>query len=147
MGKRSLIRIEKMTPFHETFIPILLLGCLIAGALSIFAGMKSGCLLPSLALFIGTLVFWAAVFFGSDMGYRAWQSMPDPPDEAFSDASVLGALLLGWVPGSFFCILVFGAVRGLRLLLHKANPDVYSAESSAANPSTESGNPYQSPSN
>jgi hypothetical protein len=87
---------------------------------------------------------------GSDMGYRAWQSMSDPPPEAFSDASVLGALILGWVPGVVFCLTVFGLVRAIRWLMTWPNPGL--APSPPLPPSQEnassavnSENPYQSP--
>lgn len=133
-----------MTPYHEVFLPILLLGCLIAGTLSLAAGTRSGCLVPGLLVLIGVIVVWAALFFGSDMGYRAWQSMPDPPDEAFSDASVLGALVLGWLPGLVFCSSVFGVARGFRWFLHWANPDVFPGNAPPGKV-TETGNPYQSP--
>lgn len=94
---------------------------------------------------IGVFVVWAALFLGSDMGYRAWQSMPDPPDEAFSDASVLGALILGWVPGVVFCAAVFVVGRSIRWLLRRANPVVVQNDSPFQSPTTDSGNPYQSP--
>ncbi|MEZ6136543.1 MAG: hypothetical protein R3C53_16730 [Pirellulaceae bacterium] len=140
-----------MTPFDETFLPIFMLGLLVAGILSLIAGARSGCAFPGFLLIGGTLTLWAAMFFGSDMGYRAWQEMPDPPDEAFSDASVLGTLVLGWFPAGIFCLMVFAVVRGFRWLLHWANPDVYPGVSRQAskNPvpaeQIESGNPYQSP--
>ncbi len=139
-----------MTPYHEVFVPIFLLGILIAGALSLFAGMRSGCLLPGILLVGGTLALWAAIFGGADMGYRAWQKMPDPPDEAFSDASVLGAFILGWLPASMFCIFIFGTVRSFRWLLHWANPDVFPRQdtapvATAPEEPTDSKNPYQSP--
>ena len=87
------------------------------------------------------------MFFGSDMGYRAWQEMPDPPDEAFSDASVLGALIFGWLPAGLFCLMVFAVVRGFRWLLHWANPDVSPSDLKVPAQPSESGNPYQSPGN
>lgn len=143
----------KMTTYHEVFLPIFLLGLLVAGALSLFAGAKSGCLVPCFLLVGGTLALWAAMFFGSDMGYRAWQKSPNPPDEAFSDASVLGALLFGWFPAGLLCLTVFAVVRALRWLLHWATPDVYpsvrrnSTSSTVLTESAGSNNPYQSPRN
>lgn len=134
-----------MTPYHEVFLPIMLIGCLVAGVLSLVAGTRSGCLIPCLLLPIGVIVFWVALFIGSDMGYRKWQSMPDPPAEAFSDASALGALVFGWVPGVLFCSVVFAAVRGFRLFLHWANPDVFPGNEQPPGKVTETGNPYQSP--
>lgn len=72
--------------------------------------------------------------------------MPDPPAEAFNDASVVGALILGWFPGGLFCLIVFALVRGTRWLLHWANPDVYPYEPKRVSRPVESGNPYQGPS-
>lgn len=134
-----------MTPYHEHFLPVFLLGCLIAATASFFAGRMSGCLLPGVLLSVGVLVFWAAVFIGSDLGYRAWQSMPDPPDEAFSDASAVGALVLGWFPGAIFCSTVFVLVRVIRWILRWANPDVFPQDTRADSQPVETGNPYQSP--
>ncbi len=140
-----------MTPYHTSFVPFFLTGCLIAAIVSFLAGRSSGCFWPGLLLSVGTLAFWAAIFFGADLGYRAWQSMPDPPDEAFSDASVLGALVLGWLPGGIFCLTIFGLVRGARWALTKANPDAFPPPFSQVENSdvefSESGNPYQSMNN
>ncbi|MDG1873911.1 MAG: hypothetical protein P8J27_08365 [Mariniblastus sp.] len=134
-----------MTPYDETFLPIFILGCVLGAVASFFAGRLSGCVLPGALLAIGILAVWSAVFIGSDMGYRAWQSMPDPPREAFSDASVVGALVFGWLPGGMFCLTVFGLVRGITWLLHWANPDVFPRKAEPIPPSTETGNPYQTP--
>jgi len=134
-----------MTPYHETFLPIFLLGCVIAAVASFFAGRMSGCVWPGVLLVVGVLAFWSAVFIGSDMGYRAWQSMPDPPRVAFSDASVVGALVFGWLPGGMFCLTVFGLVRAVRWLLHWANPDVFPRAEKPVSPAVETGNPYQGP--
>ena len=134
-----------MTPYHETFLPIFLLGCVIAAVASLLAGRMSGCAGPGALLGVGVLAFWSAVFIGSDLGYRAWQSMPDPPEEAFSDASAAGALVFGWLPGGMFCLAVFALVRGIRWLLNWANPDVFPREVKPAPPPVETGNPYQGP--
>ena len=115
-----------MTPYHEYFLPIFLAGCLIAAVTSFVAGWMSGYVWPAVLLTLGVVAFWFAAFIGADIGYRAWQSIPDPPKEAFSDASVLGALVLGWLPGTVFCLTIFAMVRGFRWLLHWANPDVFS---------------------
>lgn len=130
-----------MTPYDEWFIPIFLMGCLVAAIVSGVAGGMAGCVFPGTLLVVGVLAFWAATVFGADFGYRAWQSLPDPPAEAFSDASVMGAMLFGWFPGVLFCLAVFGLVRGTRWLLHWANPDAFPAVTKTAADSVKSGNP------
>lgn len=50
-------------------------------------------------LLVGVLCVWFGLFLGSEKYFRVWQSMPDPPDEAFADTAPLGALLAGWMPG------------------------------------------------
>ena len=94
---------------------------------------------------IGVVAFWFGLAIGSDLGYRAWQAMPDPSDEAFSDASAAGALLFGWMPGAMFCLVIFAVVRAGRWLLHWANPDVFPKDSKPAQKPVETGNPYQAP--
>ena len=70
-------------------------------------------------LFVGALSGWVGLFLGSEMYFRVWQAMPDPPDEAFADTAPLGVLLGGWLPGGLFvgvafvaCLLVTTAMRG-----------------------------------
>lgn len=134
-----------MTPYHEYFLPIFVLGCLGSAVVSFVAGRMSGCVWPGCLLVIGVLAFWSSVFIGSDLGYRAWQSMPNPPDEAFSDASALGALVFGWFPGVIFCLFIFGLVRGAKWVLHWANPDVFPRDSKPIQQPIETGNPFQGP--
>lgn len=135
-----------MTPYHEYFLPIFLSGCLIASIASCLAGRLSGCVWPGLLLIAGVLSFWAGLFIGSEAGYRAWQSMPDPPAEAFSDTSAMGALILGWLPGGIFCLALFALVRGIRWILNRKKPTVVPAEVvEGTSPSVETGNPFQGP--
>lgn len=102
-----------MTPYIEKFIPIISLGCLVAGIASILAGRSSRLsrVIPLLAL--GVISWWIALFLGSELGYRAWQSMPDPPQQAFNDASAAGALFVGWIPATLYCMSIFGITRRL----------------------------------
>lgn len=134
-----------MTPFHEYFIPIFLLGCLIAVVASFFAARLSGCVWPGLLLIAGVKAFWSGLFIGMAFGYTAWQSMPDPPDEAFSDASALGALLFGWFPACCFCLVVFGTTRGAKWLIRRNETIVYDEAREPSSKRIETGNQYQSP--
>ena len=103
-----------MTPFDEVFYPIMALGFSIAVVTSYAAGWIRGSKGPIVLVPIAVLSFWAAMFLGWDLGYRAWQSIPDPPPEAFHDSSPAGALLLGWLPAGLFCTIVFGLTRLMR---------------------------------
>ena len=51
-------------------------------------------------LFSAILVLWIAMFVAADSGYRVWQQIPNPPEEAFSDTGPFVFLFLGWLPGS-----------------------------------------------
>jgi len=54
------------------------------------------------ALAVAVIGLWAGLFAGVDQGYRAWQSIPNPPEEAFSDTGgPFTVLFLGWVPCAF----------------------------------------------
>ena len=45
------------------------------------------------------LVLWLAMIVGVESGYHSWQTIPNPPEEAFSDTGGPGiTLFLGWLP-------------------------------------------------
>jgi len=110
-----------MAPFDEIFFPIISLGCLIAGIASIFAGCASDFSKAIPLLTLGVISFWIALFLGSDLGFRAWQAMPDPPKVAFNDASAAGAMVLGWIPATLYCVFIFAITRGFRRLARWAD--------------------------
>ena len=70
-----------------------------------------------LPLFLcGLLATWAGLALGVDKYFRVWQSMPNAPDEAYSDAGAMVPLLIGWMPGGLFVGIVFAiAMLGFRL--------------------------------
>jgi len=50
-----------------------------------------------------TLILWIALIVGVEYGYNAWQSIPNPPNEAFSDTGGPSFMLfLGWLPSFAF---------------------------------------------
>jgi hypothetical protein len=64
-------------------------------------GSSRARLVPQLAfLMAAVLVLWVAMFVGAEVGYSAWQGIPNPPNEAFSDTGPIFFLLAGWLPGS-----------------------------------------------
>ena len=132
-----------MNPFDAYFYPIFGLACLVSTTMTFLAARKRGTLVPGMLFGLGVLSFWIGLFVGSDLGYRAWQAMPDPPPDAFTDTLPLGALLAGWIPGSIFCGLIFSVLR-LILFFSSATSAVEQTNQSMAEP-PDSGNPYQSP--
>ncbi|MCP4953512.1 MAG: hypothetical protein GY922_16865 [Proteobacteria bacterium] len=138
-----------MTPYHTYFFPIFGAGLLAALIVSLLAGWRRGCLVPLVCLPLGVLSFWSGLFFGAEIGYRQWQGMPNPPDEAFADTAPLGALLLGWLPASIFCGFVFGFTRLIRQFV--APRDIKQTSPAPISPNVdhvdrvETGNPYQAP--
>ncbi|MFZ4575619.1 MAG: hypothetical protein ACOYN0_14585, partial [Phycisphaerales bacterium] len=59
-------------------------------------------------LTVGAVCFWASLVLGSDRYYRIWQSIPNPPEEAYADSGVAGALVLGWLPSVIVELVLFG---------------------------------------
>lgn len=132
-----------MTAYDQIFYPVFGVGCAFATIASFFAARKSGLVLPAALLAVGVVAFWAGLFIGSEIGYQAWQSIPDLPDEAFSDTAPLGALLFGWLPGGVFCGFVFGFVRIAGYLFSRGDSGSDSVEPLPLPVGT--GNPYQAP--
>ncbi len=146
--RRFTADLENMTAYDQVFYPIFGVGCVIATIASIFAARKSGLVFSAVPLGVGIIAFWAGLFIGSEVGYQTWQSIPDPPDEAFSDTAPLGALLFGWLPGSIFCGVVFGITRLTRQLFSRGDASGGDPDASGGDPDSiavETGNPYQSP--
>ncbi len=45
------------------------------------------------------LILWIGLILGVETGYSAWQSIPEPPQEAFSDTGgPFIVLFMGWFP-------------------------------------------------
>lgn len=66
------------------------------------------------ALAAAVLVLWIALFVSAEVGYSAWQGIPDPPDEAFSDTGPIFMLIMGWFPS----VIILGIVH---LLLQRCS--------------------------
>jgi 4-hydroxybenzoate polyprenyltransferase len=62
-------------------------------------------------LIVATLTLWIAAFIAADSGYRAWQSSPNPPPEAFADTGPILFLVAGWIPSSGFVYLLLDLCR------------------------------------
>ena len=132
-----------MTPYHEYFYPIFGAGIAIATIASLVAGWTSGRVLAVVSLAMGGLIFWGGLVIGSEVGYYAWQSMPNPPTEAFSDTSAMGALFLGWLPAGIYCGCIFGFTKLAKYLLSRGASGGSGVETHSL--PVETGNPYQVP--
>lgn len=127
-------------------------GLAISFLLVIFSSIFSR-LVPRL-VFLGAaiLVLWGAMFVGAEVGYSAWQSIPDPPNEAFSDTGPIFFLLAGWLPslallGPMHLVLYLVPRLCWQVLAPKApvhKIDTSQSINTAARP-PDDGNPYQSP--
>ena len=87
---------------------------LIAGACAAAIG---GRLLRFGVMLAGVLAFWVALFLGNHYGFYAWQTVPNPPEEAFTDGAILvGSLMGGWLPGGLIVVVAYGLGALLRRL-------------------------------
>lgn len=101
-----------LTSFESAFGAHLAAGLAIGIVASVLAGRNRSLVAVAFLLLAGTLAIWIGLFMAVDDGYRSWQRMPDPPDEAFSDGPApIAAFLLGWVPAGTATALVFMAAR------------------------------------
>lgn len=71
-------------------------------------------LLAGLApLLLGVVIGWFALAGGTMWGYTAWQTIPDPPAEAFADGAKLTAsVMVGWLPYFILLVPLFCLLRG-----------------------------------
>ena len=103
---------KTMTPFHIPFFSWLIAGLILAVFL-IYFGAKRFRLLGQALCFISAVLFvWLSLIIGTHMGYGAWQSISDPPDEAFADgAKLMASVFAGWLPSGIFCLIVLLIAR------------------------------------
>lgn len=75
-------------------------GLLLASGMLVY-GARRERRVSRVAFLVAAIFFlWVAIFLSVDSGYRAWQNIPNPPEEAFSDTGgPFVALFLGWLPG------------------------------------------------
>ncbi len=125
------------------------MGCLVSAVLAFFGGRVGGVFGPFILLSMSALVFWVALFLGLEVGYRAWQSGPDAPPQAFSDTAPMGALVAGWAPGSVFACFWFGISRLIRAFIWKSKVDGFAVSDCGSNllsgAVVETRNAYQPP--
>ena len=93
---------------HAAFLTIFGIGLAFGTGSAFLAAINRSWLGRVPLLIVGVISVWLGLFLGSDKGFRVWQSMPDPPDEAFADTGPLGALIAGWIPGSIIVGIAFG---------------------------------------
>ena len=61
------------------------------------------------------LILWIGLILGVETGYRAWQGIPEPPQEAFSDTGgPFVVLFMGWFPA----LVLLGGAHFLLCLCH-----------------------------
>ena len=73
-------------------------GLPISSVIVMWASRRTRLSLRVALLVAATLALWIARFIAADSGYRAWQSIPNPSDEALADTGPIFFLLAGWFP-------------------------------------------------
>ena len=109
-----------LTPFHSTFITIAGLALGLALLMVLIATWRFRFWVQCIAVLFGILVLWAGIFLGTHFGYGAWQTMPDPPEEAFADGAKLTAsLILGWLPAGMVTCAWWGFLSLIGLVVRR----------------------------
>ena len=93
-----------LNPYHASLLLYGGSALLVVLGLILVARWRFGLWVQLVAVALGILLLWAGLFFGAELGYRSWQSMPDPPDEAFADTAPIGFFLAGWLPAGVLTI-------------------------------------------
>jgi chromate transport protein ChrA len=92
-------------------------GLLAALLITIWSSSQANSGLRMGGLVFATLALWFGLFLAVDSGYRSWQGIPNPPEEAFSDTGgPFFMLFLGWLPsailvGLFLLVLASRSAR------------------------------------
>lgn len=96
-----------MDPFSLVFLPTFGAGCVLGATLAWKASGR-GLIGQTLLLLLAVAAVWLSLILGVCWGYDAWQSLPEPPDEAFADgANLTGSVMFGWMPAGAGCAVVF----------------------------------------
>jgi len=79
--------------------PSVTCGLVISSAMIIWGSRRVRRSSRKAVLAAAVVVLWLALIVGVETGYHAWQSIPNPPEEAFSDTGgPFVVLFLGWLP-------------------------------------------------
>ena len=129
-------------------IRILAWGLAISFLILIFSSGFARRILRLAFLAVAVFVLWVAMWVSAEYGYNAWQSIPNPPNEAFSDTGPIFFLLVGWLPslgilGSAYLVLrLCWQAFAPKALVQKIDT---SQSINTVDRPPDDGNPYQSP--
>lgn len=102
---------------HAGFVTVSGIGLVAGVTAAVLAARNRSWLGRVPLLLVAIFCVWLGLFLGSEKYFRVWQSMPDSPDEAYADTAPLGALLLGWLPGSIVVAVSFVASSVIVVIL------------------------------
>jgi len=95
--------------FRSVFFTWLSLGALLALVflcLGVFRFRIIGQLFCALA---ATVFLWFGLWYGTHMGYYAWQTLPNHGSDAYADGAALtGTFMFGWMPAGYVCVVLWG---------------------------------------
>jgi hypothetical protein len=94
--------------YHPAFLAHVAIGLPLGVAAAAIAAQNRSWPGRIALLLVAILCLWAALLLGVARGYSAWQTMPDPPPEAFADGGpLMGSLILGWFPAAIVVTITF----------------------------------------
>lgn len=96
---------------RDVFLVVFAIPCIVSILLSYLAAKSKRDTQRALCFIGAIFFFWAGLALASDLGFRAWQSIPDAPPEAFNDSGPAAAMLMGWLPATVFCFLIYIMAR------------------------------------
>ena len=104
MEGHSFFLTEDMWVLDNFASDLLVIGLLISCVVVAIFSRSQNPFVRYIGLGISTIILWGFLFAGVDYGYREWQGIDNPPDDAFSDTGgPFAFLFLGWMPA--LCIL------------------------------------------
>lgn len=78
----------------------------------VIAGSRSSVTAIRLGLLaMATFALWFSTVISVEVGYSVWQSMPDPPDDAFSNTGAIFWLVAGWLPSGLLLGALYRILR------------------------------------
>lgn len=108
-----------LNPMQSTLLTLAGSACVVTMLLVLIAIWRFPLWVQLITALFGIAIIWGGLFFGSELGLRNWQAMPNAPKEAYADTGPAGMLLFGWAPAGLFTAVWWGLLSLIALALHR----------------------------